>query len=162
MLAAFLVDPTRVLLCFHEELLPESEAGNRLPRPEAHTHLICNGTCIQADCLVNQSAKVKRLLQVHFCMYNGIRLTNRTTRSTVDTVDNRITIIKPVTTHVLRHTSAVNCVKNGVSTASLSKILGHGRPAPGSAQLLGKSGPREAASNGRTSPEAVRTEDSRW
>ncbi len=36
-------------------------------------------------------------------------------------------VTKPVTPHVLRHTFAVNCVKKGVSTASLKKILGHDR-----------------------------------
>jgi len=32
-----------------------------------------------------------------------------------------------VTPHSLRHSFAVNCVKKGVSTASLKKILGHDR-----------------------------------
>jgi integrase/recombinase XerD len=36
-------------------------------------------------------------------------------------------ITKPVTPHVMRHSFAVNCVKRGVSTASLKKILGHDR-----------------------------------
>jgi integrase/recombinase XerD len=36
-------------------------------------------------------------------------------------------ITKPVTPHILRHSFAVNCVKRGVSTASLKKILGHDR-----------------------------------
>jgi integrase/recombinase XerD len=42
-------------------------------------------------------------------------------------VANKARIIKPVTPHVLRHTFAVNCVKKGVSTAGLKKILGHDR-----------------------------------
>jgi len=45
----------------------------------------------------------------------------------VKRVANRAMVIKPVTPHVLRRTFAVNCVRKGVSTASLKKILGHDR-----------------------------------
>ncbi len=36
-------------------------------------------------------------------------------------------ITKPVTPHILRHTFDTNCVKAGLSKASLRKILGHDR-----------------------------------
>jgi len=42
-------------------------------------------------------------------------------------VAKRAMISKPVSPHVLRHTFAVNCVKKGLSTASLKKILRHDR-----------------------------------
>jgi integrase/recombinase XerD len=51
----------------------------------------------------------------------------RTAQRVVTQVANRALITKPVTPHVLRHTFAVNCVQQGVSTASLKKILGHDR-----------------------------------
>ncbi|MFC1783184.1 tyrosine-type recombinase/integrase [Planctomycetota bacterium] len=34
---------------------------------------------------------------------------------------------QPTSPHVLRHSFSINCVKRGVSTASLKKILGHDR-----------------------------------
>ena len=47
--------------------------------------------------------------------------------ATAGATPDRAMTTKPVTPHTLRHTFAVNCVKRGVSTASLKKILGHDR-----------------------------------
>jgi len=54
-------------------------------------------------------------------------LTARTAQRLVRKMANRAAITRRVTPHVLRHTFAVNCVKRGLSTASLKKILGHDR-----------------------------------
>jgi len=72
-------------------------------------------------------ARAKRLLELYFCNRDQVGFTKRTAQRIVKRVANRAMITKPVTPHVLRHTFAVNCVKKGVSTASLKKILGHDR-----------------------------------
>jgi integrase/recombinase XerD len=77
--------------------------------------------------MVPLTARAARLLELHFCTHDGIGFTKRTAQRIVTRVANRAMITKPVTPHVLRHTFAVNCVKRGVSTASLKKILGHDR-----------------------------------
>jgi integrase/recombinase XerD len=77
--------------------------------------------------VVPLTARAKRLLELHFCTNEHIGFTKRTAQRVVKRVANRALITKPVTPHSLRHTFAVNCVKKGVSTASLKKILGHDR-----------------------------------
>ena len=77
--------------------------------------------------VVPLTVRVKRLLEIHFATGEDIGLTKRTAQRIVKAVANRAAITKPLTPHVLRHTFAVNCVKKGVSTASLKKILGHDR-----------------------------------
>ena len=77
--------------------------------------------------VVPLTARSKRLLEVHFCTSNRVGFSKRTAQRIVKQVANKAMIGKPVTPHVLRHTFAVNCVKRGVSTASLKKILGHDR-----------------------------------
>ena len=77
--------------------------------------------------VVPLTARAKRLLEIHFCTRDRIGLSKRTAQRIVKRVANRAMITKPVSPHVLRHTFAVNCVKKGVSTASLKKILGHDR-----------------------------------
>ena len=77
--------------------------------------------------IVPITARVKKLLQLHFCTNNRIGFGKRTAQRVIKSVANRAMITKPVTPHVLRHTFAVNCVKDGLSTASLKKILGHDR-----------------------------------
>jgi len=71
--------------------------------------------------------RTKRVFEMHFMNNNHIGLTVRTAQRIVRRVADRAMITKPVSPHVLRHTFAVNCVQNGVSTASLKKILGHDR-----------------------------------
>ena len=77
--------------------------------------------------VVPLTTRTKRLLELHFCTNNSIGFTKRTAQRIVKRVADRALITKPVTPHSLRHTFAVNCVKKGVSTASLKKILGHDR-----------------------------------
>jgi integrase/recombinase XerD len=77
--------------------------------------------------VVPLTARAKRLLEVHFATNEGMGFSTRTAQRIVRRVANRAMISKPVTPHVLRHTFAVNCVKRGVSTASLKKLLGHDR-----------------------------------
>jgi len=71
--------------------------------------------------------RAKRLLELHFFARDTIGICQRTAQRIIKRVANRAMISKPVSPHVLRHTFAVNCVKKGVSTASLKKILGHDR-----------------------------------
>ena len=77
--------------------------------------------------MVPLTGRAKRLLELHFCTSDAIDFSKRTAQRLVKRVANRAMISKDVTPHVLRHTFAVNCVKRGVSTASLKKILGHDR-----------------------------------
>lgn len=77
--------------------------------------------------MVPLTARDKKLLEVHLATNDCIGFSTRTAQRIVHRVANRAMITKPVTPYVLRHTLAVNCVKKGVSTASLKKILGHDR-----------------------------------
>jgi len=77
--------------------------------------------------VVPLTGRAKRLLELHFCNRESIGFSKRTAQRIVKRVANRAMITKNVTPHVLRHTFAINCVKKGVSTASLKKILGHDR-----------------------------------
>jgi integrase/recombinase XerD len=77
--------------------------------------------------VVPLAARTKRLLEVHFATNLSMGFSTKTAQRIVRRVANRAMITKPVTPHTLRHTFAVNCVKRGVSTASLKKILGHDR-----------------------------------
>ena len=71
--------------------------------------------------------RAKKLLEMHLLTNDRMGLTVRTAQRVVKRVANRAMISKPVTPHILRHSFAVNCVKKGMSTASLKKILGHDR-----------------------------------
>lgn len=77
--------------------------------------------------MVPLTARARKLLEVHLATNDRIGFSTRTAQRIVRRVANRAMITKPVTPHVLRHSFAVNCVKKGVSTASLKKILGHDR-----------------------------------
>jgi integrase/recombinase XerD len=77
--------------------------------------------------VVPLTARVKMLFKIYFATNQRINLIPRTVQRLIKKVANRAMITKPVCPHVLRHTFASNCVKKGVSTASLKKILGHDR-----------------------------------
>ena len=75
--------------------------------------------------IVPLTLRVKQLLELYFTTNDRMRFSIRKVQRLVKKVANRALITKLVTPHVLRHTFAINCVKSGLSTASLSKILGH-------------------------------------
>ena len=77
--------------------------------------------------VVPLTLRVLRLLEMYFATNDRIGYSIRAAQRIVKKVANRARISKPVTPHVLRHSFAVNCVKDGLSTASLRKILGHDR-----------------------------------
>ena len=77
--------------------------------------------------IVPLTARAKKLLELHFCTKERMGFCRRTAQRIVKRVADKAMITKPVSPHVLRHTFAVNCVKRGLSTASLKKILGHDR-----------------------------------
>jgi integrase/recombinase XerD len=77
--------------------------------------------------MVPLSGRARKLLEIHFATNEGVGFSTRTAQRIVKKVANGAMISKPVSPHVLRHSFAVNCVKNGLSTASLKKILGHDR-----------------------------------
>jgi len=77
--------------------------------------------------IVPLTARIKRLLEMHFITANRMALMVRTAQRIVKRVADRAIILRPVSPHVLRHTFAVNCVQRGLSTASLKRILGHDR-----------------------------------
>ena len=80
--------------------------------------------------IIPMTERVRKLFEYHFAENNIVRvkgLSPRTIDRIIRQVANKAGISKPVSPHVLRHTFAVNCVKKGVSTASLKKLLGHDR-----------------------------------
>jgi len=77
--------------------------------------------------IVPLTARAKKLLELHFCTNEGISLSKRSAQRIVKLVANRALITKPISPHSLRHKIATNCVKRGISTASLKKLLGHDR-----------------------------------
>ena len=77
--------------------------------------------------VVPLAPRSKQLLQLYFTTNDRIRFSVRGVQRLVKKVANRAMITKSVTPHILRHSFAVNCVKAGLSTASLRKILGHDR-----------------------------------
>ena len=82
---------------------------------------------ILAEVLLNAYVDAEQLLQPYFATNEKIRFSVRGIQRLVKKVANRAIITKPVTPHILRHSFAINCVKAGLSTASLRKILGHDR-----------------------------------
>jgi len=77
--------------------------------------------------IVPLTLRVKKLFEIYFTTNDRVTFSVRSTQRLIKKLANRAAITKPVTPHVLRHTFAVNCVKKGLSTASLRKILGHDR-----------------------------------
>jgi len=77
--------------------------------------------------VVPLTLRVKKLFELYFATNNKIGISVRNGQRLVKKVANRAAITKPVTPHIMRHTFAVNCVKRGLSIASLRKLLGHDR-----------------------------------
>ena len=77
--------------------------------------------------LVPLPGRVNQLFEIYFATNDRMCFSVRQVQRLVKKVANRARITKPLTPHVLRHTFAVNCVRRGLSTASLRKILGHDR-----------------------------------
>ena len=77
--------------------------------------------------IVPLTLRVQKLFEIYFSTNERICLSVRSAQRTVKKVANRAAISKTVTPHVLRHSFAINCVKSGLSTTSLRKILGHDR-----------------------------------
>ena len=77
--------------------------------------------------VVPMSPRVRKLLEVRFVTHSGIGMSTRTAQRIVKRVATRARVPQAVSPHVLRHTFAVNCIKAGVSVASLKKLMGHRR-----------------------------------
>ena len=78
--------------------------------------------------IVPLTPRVRQLFEIHFTTNEGFSFSVRTVQLLVKRVANRAMITsKPVSPHSLRHTFAINCIKKGLSIASLSKIMGHDR-----------------------------------
>ena len=78
--------------------------------------------------IVPLTPRVRQLYEIHFTTNDGFNLSVRTIQRIIKSVANRAMITsKPVSPHTMRHTFAVNCIKKGLSIASLSKIMGHDR-----------------------------------
>jgi integrase/recombinase XerD len=71
------------------------------------------------------SDRVWKLIEAHFTLNDKLGIAARTVQKIVKRVAQRAGISKPVSTHVLRHTFAVNCIKKGISTRALQQFLGH-------------------------------------
>lgn len=70
------------------------------------------------------TVRVYQIFKIYFITNDIVRISVRATQRQVKKVANRAMITKPVTPHVLRHSFAVNCVKRGLSMASLRKDFG--------------------------------------
>jgi len=78
--------------------------------------------------IVPLTPRVRQLFEIYFTTNDRFRFSVRTVQRLIRVVANRAMITsKPVSPHVLRHSFGVNCVKKGLSVASLSKIMGHER-----------------------------------
>jgi integrase/recombinase XerD len=76
--------------------------------------------------VVPMTSTIQVLLNHHFAINNDIGMSTRTANRIVHRVAVRAGIMrKDVSPHVLRHTFAVKSLRDGVSVADLSKILGH-------------------------------------
>jgi integrase/recombinase XerD len=71
------------------------------------------------------SRRAQRLVEGHFAIHDRFGMSARTIQRMVKTVANRARIARPVSTHVLRHTFAVNAIRKGISLPSLQRLLGH-------------------------------------
>jgi integrase/recombinase XerD len=71
------------------------------------------------------SPRVQRLVEGHFALHDRFGISSRTIQRMVKAVANRARIARPVSTHVLRHTFAVGCIRKGISLPSLQRLLGH-------------------------------------
>lgn len=74
------------------------------------------------------SDRVWKLIEAHFTLNDKLGIAARTIQDILKRVAQRAGISKPVSTHVLRHTFAVNCIKKGISTRALQQFLGHDSP----------------------------------
>ena len=77
--------------------------------------------------IIPLTVRINQIFRIYFITNDQVRISVRASQRLVKKVANRAMITKPVTPHVLRHSFAVNCVKRGLSMASLRKILGHDR-----------------------------------
>ena len=71
--------------------------------------------------------RVFQLLSYAFTHDNQMPFAKRTAQRIVKRVANRASIAQPVTSHVLRHTFAVTCLKKGIGLRTLQGLLGHDR-----------------------------------
>ena len=77
--------------------------------------------------IIPMTDRVRRLIEHQFAENNTVGITKRTVARIVKKVADKAGISKPVSPHVLRHTSSVNCIKKGISTRALQILLGHDR-----------------------------------
>ena len=57
----------------------------------------------------------------------SVFLFTRTIERIIKKTADKAGISKKVSSHVLRHTFSVNCIKKGISTRALQSLLGHDR-----------------------------------
>ena len=69
--------------------------------------------------------RIRRQMECHFAENDDTGITKRTVARIVKKVADKAGISKPVSPHVLRHTSSVNCIRKGISTGALQTSLGH-------------------------------------
>ena len=77
--------------------------------------------------IIPMTERVRRLLEYHFAENDNTEMVKRTVARIVKKVADKAGISKPVSSHVLRHTFSVNCIKKGISTRALQTLLGHDR-----------------------------------
>lgn len=77
--------------------------------------------------ILPMTERVRRLIEYHFAEHENVGSSARTIQRVVKRVANRAGVSKPVTSHVLRHTFSVNCIRKGISTRALMALLGHDR-----------------------------------
>ncbi|MFC1512611.1 tyrosine-type recombinase/integrase [bacterium] len=75
--------------------------------------------------IIPMTEKVNNLFYAWFALRDDISFGKRNVQLHVKKVAKRAGVNKKVTPHVLRHTFAVKCIKQGMSTQELKEILGH-------------------------------------
>jgi len=71
--------------------------------------------------------RVRGLIEYHFAENNDTGMSKRTIERVIKKVADKARVAKSVSSHVLRHTFSVNCIKNGISTRALQSLLCHDR-----------------------------------
>lgn len=75
--------------------------------------------------VVRMTKRVQMVLEPYIRANDRILFGKRTVQRIVETLAQRAMIQKECTPHVLRHSFAVNCLRNGIPITVVKKLLGH-------------------------------------
>jgi len=75
--------------------------------------------------VLKMTPRVRVLLESHFAIHDTVGMSKRTVQRLIFNLARRVSIPRPTSAHIFRHTFAVECLRRGVSLAALQKLLGH-------------------------------------